>query len=180
MGEMMEAMQIDDEQQIRNALVKIRNGRVKDPGRPGSFLRRKPVRYHHPNKKYYDFSRATASVVRDQVPATVLARQFSDVLTRITTLGSAMGSDGLARSVDDLLDDGAIRELILQLPFDRTFEVANLAMQVAQARQLLELDRVRKALVGFGSGHAIRLPEGTATASSDAEPSDEPRPTVSN
>jgi hypothetical protein len=159
MDEMMSEMAVRDEQQIRNALVKIRKGRVADPARAGSFLKRKPIRYHASDGKYYDFSRVTAAVVRGQIPGTVLARKFSELMTRVATLQSAIGSDGLARSVEDLLDDVATRELIAQLPFDRIWDVANLALQVAQARQLLELDRVKRAIAD-GADAQLAIDEG--------------------
>jgi hypothetical protein len=145
MDEMMDQISVGDSQTVRNALVQLRMGRVRDPSRPGQFLRRIPIRYSHAERKYYDFGKVTSSGVDAQIPGGVLANRFGELLTRVATLDSAMGADGLVRSADQLLDDAGTRSLIAQLPLKRIWDVATLALQVGQARQLLEMESLKNA-----------------------------------
>ena len=152
MQEMLDQLGATDTQSIRNALVRLRMGRVPDPSRAGSFLRRLPVRYHPVDGKYYDFSKVSPSAIDAQVPATVLVGRFAELMTRVTTLDSAMGNDGLVRSADQLLDDAQTKQLIGQLPVKQIFAVANLALQVAQARQLIEMEELKRLGPGGSTG----------------------------
>jgi hypothetical protein len=154
MDEMKAQFGLTDGQVIRNALGRIRRGRVPDPGDRLRTLRAIPIRYHREDDRYYDFSKVNADAVDAQIPGEVLANRFSELLTRVATLDHAMGPDGLARSASDLLDDVSTRQLIAQLPIERIFEVAKLTMQVAQARQLLELESLRREVGELGAGPA--------------------------
>lgn len=141
MNEMMEAMDVIDPQAIRSSLTRLRKGRVPDPSRPGTYLRPLPVRWNAPDTLYYDLSNVSGDLVAAQVPGSILSGAFGQLLSRIATLESAMGSDGLVRSAERLLDDDETRMLIQQIPLGEIWGVQDRLLRIARARELLELQQ---------------------------------------
>jgi len=140
MEEMAAAMDVGDYQCIRNSLTRLRKGLVRNPAVHGSYFRPLPVRWNRPDRKYYDFSNISGETVLAQVPHNVLSSAFGDVLTRVATLESSMGSDGMGR-VAYLLNSGELRALLAQIPFDEIWRVQDYLQGIARARQLLELQQ---------------------------------------
>ena len=140
MAEMMQALGVTDTQAIRGALTQLRKGEVPDPAERGRVLRPLPIRYNNADHLYYDFSQMSADAVLQQIPGTILTGSFGQLLTRVTTLDSSMGRNGLAGSAQQLLNDEETRALIRQLPFETIWRAHGVVLQIAQARQLLELE----------------------------------------
>ena len=138
MEDMMEALGVQDTQRIRQSLTRIRKGEVRDPSSNGTLVP-KPVRYDSGTKKYYDLSKVNPQLVASQVPGSILSNQISEMLTRAITLSSTVGEDGLALSAEQYLQDDQIRELILQLPSEKMWQVHDTVLELAKARQLLAL-----------------------------------------
>lgn len=150
MDEMLEAMEISDPQAIRNALVRLRKGRVTDAA--GKRLKAIPVRYHSGKKAYYNFAKVTPENVAENIPEHILSKQIDHILTRAFTLESAMGKDGLALSAQQLLGDNDLKNLISQLPIDLTWQVHGTFLRIAQARQLIALTDAKGQAKQLGSG----------------------------
>lgn len=143
MREMMEAVNTSDPQVIRSSLTRLRKGAVPDPSSPGSQLRALPIRWNSTDKKYYDMSSVNQEIVRAMIPSQIFSGAFGELLSRVTTLDSAMGQDGLVRSAEHLLDDVHARELIQQLPLEDIWRIHATVLRISQARQLLELQSAR-------------------------------------
>lgn len=143
MSEMMEAVDASDPQIIRSSLTRLRKGEVPDPSRPGHPLRALPIRWNSTDKKYYDMSSVNPDVVRAMVPGQIFSGAFGELMSRVATLDSAMGQDGLVRSAQQLLDDVHTRELIRQLPLEDIWRIHATVLSIGQARQLLELESAR-------------------------------------
>lgn len=141
MAEMCRVMSVNDPQLIRNSLVRLRKGIVRDPSSPG-VLQPKPVRYNTADANYYDLSRVTPDLVASQVPGQIIAQTVSELLNRALTLESALG--GLALSAQQLLSHDDLRALIAQLPTETAWRVHDTFLRIAQARQLLALEEVRR------------------------------------
>ena len=77
MTEMCQVMGVVDPQAIRNSLVRIRQGRVKDPSST-SKLSPKPVRHNAADGKYYDLMHSTPIRLQRRCP----------VISWLTTLGN--------------------------------------------------------------------------------------------
>lgn len=142
MDEMQSTTGVTDPQIIRNALVRLRRGKVKDPSSSGR-LRPRPIRYNTRDGRYYDLSRVTPELVASQVPGMVLADIVKQLLTRAITLESAMGPDGLALSAEQYLSDPELRELIGQLPIRDAWKVHGVVVHITEARQLLAIEEAR-------------------------------------
>ena len=151
MGEMMGAVDASDPQIIRSSLTRLRKGQVSDPSHPGSQLRPLPIRWNPANRKYYDVSNVNPEAVAARIPGQIFTGAFGELLSRVTTLDSSMGTDGLVRSAQHLLDDIHTRELIRQLPLSDIWQIHATVLRIAQARQLLELQSAR-------SGGALPTP----------------------
>jgi hypothetical protein len=140
MEEMASAMDVIDYQAIRSSLTRLRKGRVRNPASPGDYFRPLPVRWNLRDRKYYDLSRVDGEAVLARVPGDILSSAFKDVLTRVATVESSMGQDGLAdAAAKGLLNDEETRELLLQIPFNEIWRVQDYLQGIARARQLLEL-----------------------------------------
>jgi hypothetical protein len=144
MGEMQSITGVADPQSIRNALVRLRKGEVKDPSSSKETLRRRPIRYNTKDRRYYDLSRVTGNLVASQVPGMILAEAVRELVTRAITLESAMGADGLALSAEEYLSDPELRELIGQLPIRDAWKVHEIIFHITQARQLLAIEEARR------------------------------------
>lgn len=151
MDQMLVAMDVADPQSIRQVLTQIRKGRVPDPSMAGAYLRPLPVRHNAADGLYYDLSSVSGDAVAATIPGTILENQFRELFTRVFTLDNSMGTDGLVRSAHELLDYGDIRRLIAQLPLARVWQVQDLVGQIARARQLLEIEVHRAALIEAGA-----------------------------
>lgn len=141
MNEMCRVMGVHDPQLIRNSLVRLRKGNVRDPSSRG-LLQPKPVRYNAADANYYDLSRVTPDLVASQVPGQIIAKTVSELLNRALTLESALG--GLALSAQQLLSHDDLRALIAQLPTETAWRVHDTFLRIAQARQLIALEDVRR------------------------------------
>ena len=151
MEEMLVGMDLADPQQIRNVLTQLRKGRVPDPSVRGGYCRSLPIRYNSADLKYYDFSNLSADTVAATIPGAILAEQFDELFTRIFTLESSMGNDGLVRSAQQLVDRPDIRRLIQQLPIEQIWRVQDAVQQIGRARQLLQLEERGAALLDAGA-----------------------------
>lgn len=147
MEEMMEAVDTGDAQTIRSSLTRLRKGQVPDPSRAGHRLRPLPIRWNPTDRRYYDMSNVSREAVGNMIPSQVFTGAFSELMSRVETLDSSMGQDGLVRSAQDLLDDAHTRELIAQLPLPMIWRIQNRVVNISQARQLLELQAVRSGEV---------------------------------
>lgn len=143
MEEMMEAVNVGDPQIIRSSLTRIRKGQVPDPSNTRSRLRPLPIRWNSQDRRYYDMSNVNREAVEAMIPNQVLSGAFGQLVTRVTTLDSSIGPDGLVRSAQHLLDDVYTRELIRQLPLSTIWQVQETVTRIGQARQLLELRSAR-------------------------------------
>ena len=76
---------------------------------------------------------------------------MSQLVTRLTTLQSAMGSEGLVLSAEQLLSDLEIRQLIPQLPENDMYKIERLLLEVRHARRLLEIEEVKRKALEDGS-----------------------------
>lgn len=144
MDEMLSITGVTDPQIIRNALVRLRKGEVRDPSSSGT-LRPRPIRYNTADQRYYDLSKVTPDLVASQVPGRVLAEAVKELLTRAITLESAIGADGLAISAEQYLSDPELRQLISQLPIPTAWRVHEIVLRIAQARQILAIEDARRA-----------------------------------
>jgi hypothetical protein len=140
MTQMMEATNAADAQAVRQALTQLRKGEVPDPSERGRHLRPLPVRYNSGDGMYYDFSNVSSETVAATIPGAILANRFGELFTRVFTLESSIGPDGLVRSAQNLLDHEDIRRLIAQMPLPRIWQVQDMVDQIARARQLLEIE----------------------------------------
>lgn len=144
MREMMEAVDASDPQIIRSSLTRLRKGEIPDPSRPGSQLRALPIRWNSTDRKYYDMSSVNQETVMSMIPGQIFSGAFGELMSRVATLDSAMGQDGLVRSAaQHLLDDVHTRELIRQLPLEQIWRIHATVLRIGQARQLLELQSAR-------------------------------------
>ena len=98
MREMLSITGVSDPQAIRNALVRLRKGEVRDPSSSQN-LRPKPIRYNTDDQHYYDLSKVTPDLVASQVPGLILVETVKELLNRVITLESAMGPLEKARWV---------------------------------------------------------------------------------
>ena len=128
-------------QAVSSALTNLRKGKVRDPNEPGLYLPKLAVRFDHVTKRYYDFGRLSSATLEKMVPESVLNRSFSDLLTRTTTLNSAMGEDGFLKSTE-LLRDDEIRTVIGQIPFNLIYRVEDTIKEIGRAKRLLELGEI--------------------------------------
>lgn len=128
-------------QAVRSALTNLRKGKVRDPSEHGSYLPKLAVRYSPVDKLYYDFGRLNNTVLEAMVPESALNRSFADLLTRTTTLNSAMGEDGFLKSTE-LLRDTEIRSIVGQIPFDLIYRVEDTLKEIGRAKRLLELGEI--------------------------------------
>lgn len=128
-------------QAVRSALTNLRKGKVRDPNEPGAYLPKLAVRFDHVSRRYYDFGRLDSAALEQMVPESVLNRSFSDLLTRTTTLNSAMGEDGFLKSAE-LLRDDEIRMVIGQIPFNLIYRVEDTIKEIGRAKRLLELGEI--------------------------------------
>jgi len=156
MDEMMEAVDAGDPQTIRSSLTRLRKGQVPDPSQPGYPLRPLPVRWNPQDRRYYDMSNVSREAVAAMIPSQVFTGAFAELMSRVETLDSSMGQDGLVRSAQHLLDNAHTRDLIRQLPLPNIWQIHNTVLRIAQARQLLELQSVR-------SGEALPAPPADET-----------------
>jgi len=156
MDEMAVAMNVFDNQAIRSSLTRLRKGRVRNPAEPDSCFRPLPIRWNVRDGKYYDLSNISGEAVLAHVPESVLSGAFSSVLTRVATLESSMGSDGMGR-VAYLLDNGELRELLRQIPFEEIWRVQDYLQGISRAKHLLEL---REASQQLPSGQTAASGEG--------------------
>lgn len=138
MQDMLEVLGVQDPQRIRQTLTRIRKGEVRDPSSKGKLVP-KPVRFDTRTRKYYDLSKVNPQMVASQVPGSILSTQISELLTRALTLSSSVGDDGLALSAEQYLQDDQIKELILQLPTEKMWQVHGTVLELAKARHLLAL-----------------------------------------
>lgn len=136
LDEMMDAVNAFDGQQIRSALTALRKGEVGD-GAGGRFPRL-PVRYSSVHQQYFHLGHLTADAVAAQVPGEVMAREFAQLLTRVMTLGSALGRDGIVNSAA-LLGEPDIMAMIRQFDVDIVHQVEDQVREIGRARLLLEL-----------------------------------------
>lgn len=143
MDEMMDAVDAGDSQTIRSSLTRLRKGQVSDPSQAGYQLRPLPIRWNAQDRRYYDMSNVSREAVAAMIPSQVFTGAFEELMSRVETLDSSMGQDGLVRSAQHLLDDAHTRELIRQLPLPSIWQVHNTVLRIAQARQLLELRSAR-------------------------------------
>lgn len=141
MSEMCQILGVADPQMIRNSLVRLRKGIVRDPSSKGR-LQPKPIRYNTADAKYYDLMHSTPNTVAAQIPGNILAETVKELLVRALTLENALG--GLALSAQQYLDHDDLRALIAQLPTDIMWRVHDTFLRIAQARQLLALEEARR------------------------------------
>lgn len=144
MGDMLDALDVDDPQSIRSTLTRLRKGVVPDPSVPGTNLRPLPVRWNPADGLYYDLSSLPSEAIAAQVPGNILSSAIGQLLVRTTTLQSSMGRDGLVRSAQ-LLGDADIRSLLIQVPLRDIWRVQDQIQQIGRARQLLELQNGQTA-----------------------------------
>jgi len=156
MNEIMESVDTGDPQTIRSSLTRLRKGQVPDPSQPGYPLRPLPVRWNSQDRRYYDMSNVNREAVAAMIPSQVFTGAFAELMSRVDTLDSSMGQDGLVRSAQHLLDDIYTRELIRQLPLPNIWRIHNSVLRIAQARQLLEIESIR-------SGEALPAPPADET-----------------
>ena len=138
MGEMMQALDVNDPQQLRSALTRLRKGEVPDPDAPGARLPILSVRYNTADRLYYDLGRLTGDAVERQVPGEIYAEQMAQLLTRAITLNHGIGPRGMVRSAD-LLANPEIRDLISQFPVEEVYRVEDVVRELGRARHLLAL-----------------------------------------
>ena len=105
MDEMMEAVDTGDPQTIRSSLTRLRKGQVPDPSQPGYSLRPLPVRWNSTDRRYYDMSSVSREAVANMIPSQVFTGAFAELMSRVETLDSSMGQDGLVRSAQHLLEN---------------------------------------------------------------------------
>ena len=139
MEEMVSAMSVGDPQVIRASLTRLRQGRVRNPADRGTYLPPLPVRWNSRDRLYYDLGSMTPEAVAAQIPGGVLSGAVGDLLTRVATIRSSVGQDGLADSADRLLSDADTRELIRQIPREEIWEVQDHLQAISRARELLAL-----------------------------------------
>lgn len=144
MQEMMNAMGTTEPQVIRNALVRLRRGLVRDPSSATENLVPRPIRYDQASGRYYDLSKVPPDLVASEIPGRVLTRQISELLHRAFTLEQALGEHGLALSAQQYLQNPDIRHLISQLPTETMWHVVDTVERLARARHLLAIEQATR------------------------------------
>lgn len=138
MDEILEGLGERDPQRIRQALVDVRKGKVHNPATREK-LRPLPVVWNSRNKRYYNLAAASSDMVERQIPGQILTRLVNELLTRVLTIGSAMGEDGIVRAAH-MLEDRDVRNLLLQVPYNELHRVTQQTLELSNARQLLEIE----------------------------------------